>query len=76
MICEVPGCRHEVANKKRGLCARCASSLYYWNRRKKESRTAVNHRRNQLEFWNSRFDWFFAPGNARTRGPISQRQES
>ena len=76
MICEVPGCREDVTNRKRGLCSKCASSLYYWNRRKKESKTAVKHRRDQLNFWNERFDWFFAPGNARTNGPISQVKEA
>lgn len=61
-ICEVPGCTNDVTNKKRQLCGACAGSMYYWNRRKKDTRGAVLKRRKQLEFWNGRLDWLFQPG--------------
>ncbi len=60
-ICDCPSCTNEVSNKKRGLCSACASSMYYWNTKKKNKRGAVLARKRQLEFWNGRLDWLYAP---------------
>jgi hypothetical protein len=60
-VCDVPGCTNDVSNMKRGMCGACASSWYYWNRRKKETRGAVLARKRKLEFWQGRLDWLYAP---------------
>lgn len=74
-ICSVPGCTKDVFNHKRGLCRACASSLYYWNRRKKEKRGAVQHRVNKLQFWAGRMDWMFQTAFVKSKGPIVEKPD-
>lgn len=61
-ICAVPGCDEEVTNKKWQLCSKCASSMYYWNKREREQPGARALRRTKLQFWDQRLDWLYAPG--------------
>jgi len=58
-ICSVPDCGEEINNKKHGLCRKCASSMYYWNRRRKENPKALQLRLAKLKFWGGRLDWLY-----------------
>ena len=74
-VCSVPGCTNEVGNRKRGLCSACASSLYYWNRKRRESRGAILKRQQKLSFWSGRLDWMFQPAFSRSKGPMAPEVE-
>jgi hypothetical protein len=58
-MCSVPGCHRELTNKKRGLCVPCASSFYYFSKKKQNNKHAISERQQTLRSWVGRMDWLF-----------------